>query len=73
MVELVKLAEMCCRRDWQFRGRCPRAVRESFLAEESVNWTLVSLLVSLGPKQSEGENRLSLFQARRLKTLLSVE
>lgn len=57
LAELVRLIEVCCQRDWRFRRRCPREVRESFLAEESVNWTLVIL----GPKQSEAENRLSLF------------
>lgn len=42
LAELVRLVEMFCQRDWQLRRRCPREIRESFLAEESVNWTLVS-------------------------------
>jgi hypothetical protein len=73
LAELLRLGEMCCRRDWQDRGRGTREIRENFLAEESVNWALVSLLVILGPKQSEAENRLSLSQSRKLRTLLSME
>lgn len=44
-------------------------VIESFLAEASMIWTLVSPLVIFGPKQREAQNAVSLVQDRKLRLL----